>query len=317
MRRAALLAILCLTGCTSNNPRDRAIRKALDFIDRSASDPRNFADYGADYLFCFYTTAASTADPELRDAAARIGRKHAKRWAATKMVVTPNASADEVGDMVEGWYAASRLGQDDSRIKPVLRDAAARFAPVDFLLFDPAKEPPPSDRKASKYSIWLDALIATYMGEQYGIPLGGSYSDVLKWLPLMRPYPPTGQGTYINQFYDVTYAITHLVYTQNDYGVYAVPRVGFGPEFEYLHRNLALAVESLHDPETVGEFLDSLKAFGLGDDDPAIRKGTQYLLETQQPDGSWTPPDVADAYTRYHSAWTGMGGLQQSRWLDR
>ena len=41
----------------------------------------------------------------------------------------------------------------------------------------------------SRYAVWVDALICTYMGERYGIKLGASFADVIKWLPAMRPYP--------------------------------------------------------------------------------------------------------------------------------
>src|SRR5260370_39806218 len=102
-----------------------------------------------------------------------------------------------VRDFPSGWLTASKLGLDDSRIKPALRAAAARFRPVDFLLFDPAHEPPPSDspdncryddswnprgskickkcgrplNMRSKYDVCLDAWVATHTGDRYGIPL--------------------------------------------------------------------------------------------------------------------------------------------------
>ena len=347
----AALALVALTGCYSaRNPplwpgskyteadRSSAMRRALAYIERSADKPANFADYGTDFLYCFYSIAASARDPELSAAAARLARGTAARWAKSHAVVPRRANADDVADLVFGWLAASQLGQDDSRIKPELRRAAARFTVVDYLLFDPAKEPPPSDipekcshdsvsnprgakvcRKCgrpltmrSKYSVWLDALITSYSGERYGIPLGASYRGALEWMSSMRPYLDRKQ-TSEGMFYDIVYSLTHVVYTLNDYGQYLLSRDLLPQEYSYLRRNLPEAI-ALHDPETMGEFLDSLKSFGLTASDELIQTGMTYLLSTQRPDGTWSAPGEKDVYTQYHSAWTGIDGLKDCRW---
>jgi len=157
-RALAILAIAGLAGCQSTRvaplwpgskytegDRSIAMLRALAYIDQSASKPANFAEYGTDYVYCFYSIAASARDPELSGEAERIGRRAAKRWAASHAVVTADANADDIADLAFGWLAASQLGQDDGRIKPELRKAAVRFTAVDYLQFDPAREPPPSD----------------------------------------------------------------------------------------------------------------------------------------------------------------------------
>ena len=240
--------------------------------------------------------------------------------------------------MVFGWLPASLLGQDDTTIKPQLRRELAQYKAADFMSFDPAVEPPPSDLPAvckfdgwrsprgsklcqkcrrplemrSKYEVWLDALIVSYSGDRYGIRIGASYRDVLKWIPAMRPYPrPRDISSHV--FLDVLYALTHVVYTLNDYGHYRIRPDLLPQEFTYLRQNLQQAI-ALHDAETTGEFLDTLKAFGLGRSDPVIQKGMKYLLDTQRADGTWGPPGLEDAYTLYHSAWTGIDGLKECCW---
>jgi hypothetical protein len=347
----AALALVALTGCYSaRNPplwpgskyteadRSRALLRALAYIGHSADQPANFADYGTDFLYCFYSIAVSARDPELSAAADRLARQAAARWAKLHAAVPRQASADDVADLVFGWLAASQLGQDDHRIKPELRQAAARFTAVDYLLFDPAKEPPPSDipekcphdsvsnprgakvcRKCgrsltmrSKYDVWEDALITTYTGDRYGIQLGTTYRDAIQWMGSMRPYLDRGQ-TSEGMFYDIVYALTHVVYTLNDYGRYLLPRDLLPQEYSYLRRNLPEAI-ALRDPETMGEFLDSLKSFGLTTSDEVIQTGMNYLLSTQRPDGTWSAPGEKDVYTLYHSAWTGIDGLKDCRW---
>jgi len=310
--------------------------KALDYIDRSAR--ANFASQASDYTYCFYSIAATARDPELRAAAARLAPVYAKRWAATAATVPPKASSDDVADMIFGWLPASLVGESDARIKPELAQAAARFTAVDFLLFDPTKEPPPADiptdcsydsainprgatvcrkcgrplRMRSKYDVWMDALIATYTGDRYGVHLGATYRDVLQWMPAMRPYLKLNQTTTAN-FHDTLYALTHVVYTLNDYGKYLLPRDLLPQEFAYLKANLGEAI-ALHDPETMGEFLDTLKSFGLNASDEVIRTGITYLLDTQRADGTWGSPKQKDTYTLYHSAWTAIDGLKDCRW---
>ena len=315
-----------------------AMLRALEYIDRSARVPKNFATQASDYTYCFYSIAATARDPELRTAAARLVSIYAKRWAETAATVPSNATSDDVADMIFGWLPASLLGESDARIKPELARAAARFTAIDFLLFDPAKEPPPSDipvdcyydsadnprgatvcrkcgrplRMRSKYDVWMDALIATYTGDRYGIHLGASYRDVLQWMPAMRPYLKRSQTSNGN-FHDTLYALTHVVYTLNDYGKYLLPRDLLPQEFAYLKENLGEAI-ALHDPETMGEFLDTLKSFGLNGSDEVIRTGITYLLDTQRADGTWGDPNEKSTYTLYHSAWTAIDGLKDCRW---
>ena len=118
-----------------------------------------------------------------------------------------------------------------------------------------------------RYDLWTDALITTYTSEISGIPLGARYRDVIRWLPAMRPYP--GRGAIdIDAFYSVAYSITHVIYTLNDYNKYLLSPNWLPDEFSYLKTNLEQAVK-LQDPETLGEFLDTLRDFGITERDPS------------------------------------------------
>jgi hypothetical protein len=308
--------------------------RALDYIERSARAPKQFSRWGSDYLYCFYSLAVTARDPELRAAAARLASEFAKRWANMEATVPPNAGSADIAFMVFGWLPAELLGESDARIKPDLIRAAARFKAVDFLLFDPAKEPPPSDipedcdydathnpRGATvckrcgrrlimktKYEVWMDALINTYSGDRYNVQLGAPYRDVLQWMPAMRPYLKRSEITQDN-FIDTLYALTHVVYTLNDYDQHPLPHDLLPQEFAYLKENLGEAI-ALHDPETMGEFLDALRSFGLNESDEVMRTGITYLLDTQRVDGTWSDPKEKDPYTLYHSAWTAIDGLK-------
>jgi hypothetical protein len=131
----------------------------------------------------------------------------------------------------------------------------------------------------------------------------------------MRPYPARADVS-SKLFYNVTFAITHVIYTLNDYNRYLLSPEWLPQEFQYLKTNLEEAVK-LEDPETLGEFLDTLRDFGMTEQSPLIRVGVEYVLSKQNPDGSWGDPSDPDIYNRYHSTWTAIDGLREYAWQGR
>ncbi|HEY2017668.1 MAG TPA: hypothetical protein VGH38_29380, partial [Bryobacteraceae bacterium] len=292
--------------------RDRAIQRGLNFIyDSIARNPHHFHDWGHDLLAAFYNIAVTSENRELRRMAWNMGHERALEYRRLHPTVPAGIQMNDLTDLVFGDDAAARLGVPDPRVHTQLRLAAARFSVYDYLLFDPVKEPPPSDipkacRKCdhqnprgatvcercgaplkmwNRYDLYQDALINTYTGDRTGITLGAHYVDVLHWLPALRPYPARKPGN-DDDYYAGVYTVTHVVYTYNDYSQFRLSPDCFPEEFEHLKANLRQAVID-KDPETMGEFLDSLRSFGLTYDDPHIRAGFAYLLSVQNPDGSW------------------------------
>jgi len=318
--------------------RDGAVKRGLQFIYSFARDPNNFREWGHDLLSAFGYVASTVGNRELRDLAWKMGHERALEWRRLHRDIPAHADADEIGNLVYGSDAAELLGAPDPAMHEALRKAAAHFTPVDYLGFDPAREAPPSDlpepckkcgfqnargaqicvrdgQKLSmntRYAVFMDALISTYTGDQYGVPLGGRYADVLRWLPSMHPYPDRRTAK-PQEFWDAVYNVTHVVYTYNGYNQNRVSPGCFPEEFEYLKSNLPEALRD-HDPETLGEYMDSLRAFGLTYSDPLIQQGMDYLLSVQNADGSWGDPRHQDGYDRYHSTWTGIGGIQDFQW---
>jgi len=79
----------------------------------------------------------------------------------------------------------------------------------------------------------MGALAGTYVSGRCGILFGARYPDVLKWLPMMRPYPVSIDEN-VEFLRDAVYAVTHLVYTLNDYGTYRLRPSWLPREFAYL-----------------------------------------------------------------------------------
>jgi len=315
--------------------RARAVRRGLDFIYRTSLSPSNFETYGSDYLWCFYTIGESVSDPSVRRTARRMGVERARHWRRTHPSLPDDADAGTVIDYAFGGEAAESLGLPDPRLKRQVRRAASALGARDLLLFDPRAEPPPADvpaecefdrssnprgssrcrrcgrelRMRTPQDVWYDALITAYVGERYGVKLGAGYGEVLAWLPALRPH----RGVESPEFYDTVYAITHVVYTLNDYGQRRVPASLLPEEFAFLRANLRAAIEQ-GDADMLGEFMDSLRALGLTDRDPEIREGMEYLLVHQNPDGSWGDPGERDIYLRYHPTWNAVAALSNYAW---
>lgn len=312
----------------------RAVRRGLEFIYKTAKDEKNFGEYGSDYLWCFYTMAAATSDPDLKDRASRMAKERAREWRRMHPGVPGEAEADEVADLVFGAMSADAIGVRNDRMKRDLARAVAKFTPQDFIRFDPAKEPIPTDvpeacywcsnnnpagsvrcrkcmsevgPKMDPYDVLCDAVISAYTGERYGILLGGRLADVLQWVPRMRPYPKFEQASR-DQYEAVAYAITHIVYGLNDYTFSRLKPEWLPQEYEFLLGHLKQNIAT-NDAETMGEFLDTLMSFGLTTEHPLIRTGTEFLLSVQNPDGSWGDAKDPDIYKRYHPTWTSVNGL--------
>ena len=317
--------------------RDAAIERGLNFIYRFGSKRDRFANYGSFLICCFALVGATSRDPKLR----RLGRERAKqllrRWSRLHPSLPANATSDLLLEFVVVRYAQSRIGLRDPACAMQIRAAARTFSAPDLLGFDPGREPPPDDlpypcdctfqnprgRKAckqcrrrlriqSRYRVWMEALANTYVADRCGVLFGARYADVLKWLPLMRPYPVGNQDDE-ELVWDAIYAVTHIVYTLNDYHTYRLSPRWLPQEFAYLKANVEAACAQ-HDPEMLGELLDSLKALGLPARHPLIQRGTRYLLNEQNEDGSWGDLEEENSRRRCHTTWTAIDGLRTCAW---
>lgn len=314
--------------------RDAAVERGLAFIYKIALNPKYFPQWGSDLLACFYTISTTAKNEKLRDMARQMGEERARTW-RREHADPPTDNPVDLQLFARGAAAADGfLGDADPELRRRVQEAAERFSVVDFLGFDPRSEPPPLDipelcpkcqhrnpRGAtvcqkcqtpltfrSPYDVWLDALITTYEGEDYGVTLGASFPDVLREVSRMRPYPaPTANQ---DQFNDVSYAVTHVIYTLNRYHQYRLSPAWLPQEFNYLKANIRTA-ERNKNWELLGEFTDALRAFGEDESNVEVQIALSYLLSHQNPDGSWGDVDDDDIYTRYHSTWTAIDGLRQ------
>jgi hypothetical protein len=314
----------------------RAIAGGVRFMDGVAKNPEHFAEWGSDLLWWFYTLATLPADPALRRIGRQSGRERAMQWRRANPVVPVDADIDTVIDLVSGSYSSDLLGVRDERMKRDLRRAARRFSAKDYFGFDPTREAVPSNipedcddcslktpeakrdcdvcrakgRFKNPYDVICDAAIMTYNADRYGVKFGARLADVLQWLPRLRPYPSFKESNLA--FFQVAYAITHVIYVLNDYSASRLRPEWLPEEFEFLKAHLPLSIAA-DDSETMGEFLDTLKSFGLTESDPLLASGIEFVLSKQNPDGSWGDTNE-EIYTRYHTTWTAVNGLTDYGW---
>jgi hypothetical protein len=289
--------------------RKAAINRALHFIYKTAADEAQFAEHGHDLLWCFYSISHTSSDPELSQTAARMGRELARRWRQSHQHVPLHATAMDIYRLIAGAYAADRLGLPDPQFKAELLKAVPRFTAKDYLGFDAAHGPPNLD-DPKRYDKFTDALIRSYFADTYGVRLGASYREVVRWLPLLRPYTGYDEDTE----FDIFYTVTHVVYTLDGYHERRIAPSFLPQEFQFIRRKLEEAMLN-EDPEMVGEGLDCLKAAGF-ENDPQVAKGMRYLISSQRPDGTWGDDDD-DVYTAYHAAWTAIDGLRDYHFHGR
>lgn len=314
-----------------------SIKRGLDFIYRLARTPEGFESYGSLLVCCFALVSATSRDKSIKQLARLRAEKLAQRWARGHPVVPADATPELLLDFIFVRYALSRLGLRDAGLNGQLNSAVKRFTVQDLMGFNPVGEPPPNDlsfacdcglknkrgrmickrcRKRleiqSRYRVWTRSLSSTYVSERCGIVFGARHADIIKWLPAMRPYPVAPQEN-VEWLRDAIYAVTHVVYTLNDYSTYRLSPRHLPEEFEFLKNNVVAACER-RDPEILGELLDSLKAFGLRPNDPLMRQGMRYLLKEQNEDGSWGDMDEENIRTRCHTTWTAIDGLRAHAW---
>jgi hypothetical protein len=295
----------------------RAVSRALRLLYQLACRKATFAKYGGHFLLAFYFIATTTGNAAIRRQARQMGRERARHWVSRWNGTRRKLNTRTVLDEVFASYAAQQLGIRHDRIRRELQIAVARYTPRELLGFDlpphrakSARRGPGLKNSRIKYEAWYCALFTTYFCERHGIALGVRYIDVLNQLPQLRPYPKPGTRNY----HDCIYAVTHLVYTLNDYNRSRLSPRLLPREFKFLKASMPWALERA-EADTIGEIIDSLAAFGLADSNPLMVKGRAFLLKDQRRDGGWGDED--DDYGRFHSVWTGIDGLRDYGWRGK
>jgi len=315
-----------------------AIENGYDFLYR-CSRLKEASSYEALLTCCFALVASTSEDVSLRRTNKKRALELSSRWRRKHRKPPRQFNQETVLDFIFVCYALRRLGKSDRDLEKQTAAAIEKCSVQDLLGFDPQLESPPNDlsyvcqcglqnrrgrkfcsrcRKKllikSRYRAWMEGLANTYVAEQCDMILGCRYADLLKWISVMRPYPKlTKKDKGFDEWVDALYAVTHVVYTLNDYGAHRLRSRLLAIELDFLRSSVAIACRQ-DDYELLGELLDSLKGLGLSESDPLIVRGTKCLLESVNDDGSWGDYD-ANIRSRCHTTWTAIDGLRSHSWL--
>src|ERR1039457_3796676 len=96
-------------------------------------------------MWCFYSISSTAKNPRIREMTRSIGHE----LDLERRRNNPEPPVDDAGELADdvfGTDAATRLAVPDGpAMYERIREAVARYSAVDFLQFDPTREPPPSD----------------------------------------------------------------------------------------------------------------------------------------------------------------------------
>jgi hypothetical protein len=324
----------------------RALARMLHFT----KEDRVARVVGHELLFALENTARTASGPRMAMAISKAGSGLAERW---HQLITKDyyesivSDPDRLMETVHGLYSARFFG---IKCAATLRDAAARFGGLGFqglLGFDPSRCPPPlklptvckcgtsNGRRRrrcrncgkpldfdSAFRLWQHALVITHLGKALGGTFGASFESVVRWRELMMQRYFDRSQTFGSDT-ERLYAVTHLVYTLADYGCFSLPSQPLLAEVDLLEESLAVSLER-EDVEGVGESLECLRILQSGRSG-LMRKGTTFLIEAQNCDGSWGRTTGA-WYDRLHRTWVAFdalrdwsrpGGSRSVKWVQR
>jgi hypothetical protein len=192
-----------------------------------ARDPKVFAAYGHDLLWCLYSIASTSANPELSRTVWSAAIERARKYRQLYPTLPADVGARELIAWAFGSYAADMIG---------VRRAAARFRAEDFLLFDrraslrPTTSPMPASAAARRiradapYTANAAGSSLCAAAKTSGIPPSSPRTPAIAtasfWARVTATCcagPPCAGNA---DFADMVYAATHLVHTLNDYSRY-------------------------------------------------------------------------------------------------
>ena len=281
-----------------------AVERALNFILNLSLNEESFGQFGSDIFQTFYDIA-TTAEEPLRKFALLRTEVTAQMWLQTYasfLNTDPNSKgeepgADEVLDFIMGIYTLERVGIGHDS-KEQVRDAARKCRAEDFFNVDSSAFSLKTKhlRPSMECSQYTTALTYTFYASKIGIDIHIDLVNVLRLLPLYRPYRvfskiKKGEDSF-DEYSDQITMIFNLIHVLSNYGELKLAPSLLPQEYAYLsdpaHLDRAISFVDVH---LAGEICHCLRVFGKEENDPMMVRGLQFLRWTQKLDGSWPTRD--------------------------
>eukprot|EP01041_Mallomonas_annulata_P012193 gene12193-25611_t len=315
------------------------VERGLSYILSLALEKENFENFGSDAFLTFYDVA-TTAEEPLRKFALLRTEITAQMWLQHYPSLAPNTddenendsshskhskkhqpTADEVLDFIMGIYALERVGIGHDS-KEEVRTAASKYSTEDFFdispkYFDKSRGLHSSERIECRD--FTQVLTYSFYAEKTGINIQIKQSDILRTLPLYRPYKmyklSNKDDEKFDEFADQLTMIFNIIHILSNYGELRLSSNLLPQETLFLSNKdiLNLCIE-FNDIHLIGEIIHCLRVLGTPDTDEIMQIGLNYLRSKQDKNGSWPArDDSSDAYFKYHATMCAISALNPQR----
>jgi len=227
-------------------------------------------------------------------------------------------SNDDRLDLLALAVDAEMLGLDSTLLRKRAREGLAGLTHPDevFGLGAPANE----KIELAWQGQFIDLLLGVYFVERARVAgvwsgQGLRLADVLAFLRrrelLTRAQDPRPDK---EMFRDDVYLATHVAYVLCEYGRVRLHREDAPWVYDYLERVFPDLLAT-RDVELVAEVVDVYRCLGLDEArSPLMEEGTRFLMEAQNPDGSWGRPEAeSEPYRAIHDTWCATNALRERR----
>jgi spermidine synthase len=297
---------------------DRAVLSGMAFMEKFLDEESNRQGIGIDAVYIFLELAATSIHPEIRSRALALARRYAGPSATALLAAKAPLTRVETIELLELLAEAKVLGLDVPPLRKRAEEALATRSSFEALYktaFDDLAFLESQELFETVMSIYSVAKAEAIHGEAFRVEPGvAEVLGFLAELPLVSAADDPSEDRAL--FRENAYLVTHVAYLLTDYNRIRLLPADAPWLDRYLKENFA-AVLAARDVELVAEFIDVFRSMGrTAADDERVRAGTEFLLATQNPDGSWgTREEGESAYQALHDTWCAVCGLRRRSFL--
>ena len=324
------LVTMCMVGCSPSDQaesppdfettRDRALLRGLLWLEQYLDCEEHMLGMSEklNAFRIFREFAYTSNNPEIREMAKRVTFKYSKRLKTFfSEVRNPESDHQLFVDMLEFVSERDMAGVDLTSLAERVSEIYATFrTDEEFFGVDL------TDLNTLSEDAIFNLLMDLYALEKANLEYKGQFRchidmvDVLIFLKNRKLISFTGnRGAEEPSAVAHSYLATHLCYVLTNYGRLYLEESSFPVVIQYLRDNFRYVLAD-GDIELVGEFIDVFRSMGRTEnDDPMIKAGTEFLIRTQNEDGSWGNSSDDDPYNAMHYTWCAVVGLRDRIFL--